>query len=297
MGKSVGGRMMAEFKDNRGRSTSQQASVEEQRRHQEELLRHRLTTIKHRLMIMSGKGGVGKSTVSANLAWVLARRGYKVGLLDADIHGPNIPLMLGVEGKRLAMSPEGIEPLEVTPGLKVVSMSFLLHDSDTPVIWRGPLKMGALRQFLGEANWGDLDFLIVDLPPGTGDEPLSIAQLIKKVDGSIVVTTPQDVALLDSRKSVNFSKKVGVPVLGIIENMSGFVCPHCGKEVDLFKKGGGEKASRELNAPFLGRIPIDTQVVELGDEGRPLLEEAPDSLAAEAFQEVVERILERVGER
>jgi len=289
--------MMAEFKDNRGRSTSQQASVEEQRRHQEELLRHRLTTIKHRLMIMSGKGGVGKSTVSANLAWVLARRGYKVGLLDADIHGPNIPLMLGVEGKRLAMSPEGIEPLEVTPGLKVVSMSFLLHDSDTPVIWRGPLKMGALRQFLGEVNWGDLDFLIVDLPPGTGDEPLSIAQLIKKVDGSIVVTTPQDVALLDSRKSVNFSKKVGVPVLGIIENMSGFVCPHCGNEVDLFKKGGGEKASRELNAPFLGRIPIDTQVVELGDEGRPLLEEAPDSLAAEAFQEVVERILERVGER
>ncbi len=288
---------MAEFKDNRGRSTSQQASVEEQRRHQEELLRHRLTTIKHRLMIMSGKGGVGKSTVSANLAWVLARRGYKVGLLDADIHGPNIPLMLGVEGKRLAMSPEGIEPLEVTPGLKVVSMSFLLHDSDTPVIWRGPLKMGALRQFLGEVNWGDLDFLIVDLPPGTGDEPLSIAQLIKKVDGSIVVTTPQDVALLDSRKSVNFSKKVGVPVLGIIENMSGFVCPHCGNEVDLFKKGGGEKASRELNAPFLGRIPIDTQVVELGDEGRPLLEEAPDSLAAEAFQEVVERILERVGER
>jgi len=290
---------MGECKENGSCSTCQQASarsVEEQRRHQEELLRHRLTTIKHRLMIMSGKGGVGKSTVSANLAWALAKRGYKIGLLDADIHGPNIPLMLGVEGRRLAMSPEGIEPLEVTPGLKVVSMSFLLHDSDTPVIWRGPLKMGALRQFLGEANWGDLDFLIVDLPPGTGDEPLSIAQLLKEVDGSIVVTTPQDVALLDSRKSVNFSKKVGVPVLGIIENMSGFVCPYCGKEVDLFKKGGGEKASRELNVPFLGRIPIDIQVVELSDEGRPLLEEAPDSPAAHAFQEVVGRILERVGE-
>ena len=156
--------------------------------------------------------------------------------------------------------------------------------------------MGALRQFLSEVNWGDLDFLIVDLPPGTGDEPLSIAQLIGKLDGSIVVTTPQDVALLDSRKSVNFSRKVGVPVLGIIENMSGFVCPHCGKEVDLFKKGGGEKASRELNVPFLGRIPVDTQVVGLGDEGRPLLEVAPDSPAARAFQEIVDKILERLGE-
>ncbi len=290
---------MAECKENRGCSTCQQAStcsVEEQRRHQEEELRRRLTTIRHRLMIMSGKGGVGKSTVAANLAWALADRGYKVGLLDADIHGPNIPLMLGVEGRRLAMSPEGIEPLEVTPGLKVVSMSFLLRDSDTPVIWRGPLKMGALRQFLGEVNWGDLDFLIVDLPPGTGDEPLSIAQLLKEVDGSIVVTTPQDVALLDSRKSVNFSRKVQVPVLGIIENMSGFVCPHCGKKVNLLKSGGGEKAAQELNVPFLGRIPIDTQVVELGDEGRPLLEDAPDSFAARAFREVVESILERVGE-
>ena len=290
---------MGECKENRSCSTCQQASecsAEEQRRHQEELLRKRLAAIKHRLMVMSGKGGVGKSTVSANLAWALAKRGYKVGLLDADIHGPNIPLMLGVEGKRLAMSPEGIEPLEVTPGLKVVSMSFLLQNSDTPVIWRGPLKMGALRQFLSEVNWGDLDFLIVDLPPGTGDEPLSIAQLIGKLDGSIVVTTPQDVALLDSRKSVNFSRKVGVPVLGIIENMSGFVCPHCGKEVDLFKKGGGEKASRELNVPFLGRIPVDTQVVGLGDEGRPLLEVAPDSPAARAFQEIVDKILERLGE-
>lgn len=289
--------MMIESRDNRGRSTSQQVSVEEQRRQQEELMRRRLSKIKHRIMVMSGKGGVGKSTVAANLAWALAKRGYKVGLLDADIHGPNIPLMLGVEGRRLAMSPEGIEPLEVTPGLKVVSMSFLLQDSDTPVIWRGPLKMGALRQFLGEVNWGDLDFLIVDLPPGTGDEPLSIAQLIVAVDGSIIVTTPQDVALLDSRKSVNFSKKVNVPVLGIIENMSGFICPHCGKEIGLFKVGGGEKAARELNVPFLGRIPIDTKVVELGDEGRPLLEEAADSYASKAFHEVVGSILERVGER
>ncbi|RLD96978.1 MAG: ATP-binding protein [Aquificota bacterium] len=290
---------MAECDGRKVCSTCEKASVcdaEEQRRHQEELLRSRLSKIKHRIMVMSGKGGVGKSTVAANLAWALAQKGFRVGLLDADIHGPNVPLMLGVEGRRLAMSPEGIEPLEVGPGIKVVSMSFLLHDSDTPVIWRGPLKMGALRQFLSEVNWGDLDFLLVDLPPGTGDEPLSIAQLINKMDGSIIVTTPQDVALLDSRKSVNFSKRVSVPVLGIIENMSGLVCPHCGGVIELFKMGGGEKAARELGVPFLGRIPLDPRVVELGDEGKPLVEAAPDSLAAKAFQSIVEGVLEKVGE-
>ncbi len=275
-------------------ATDERRKREEEIRRQEELMRLRLAKIGHRIMVMSGKGGVGKSTVSANLAWALAQKGYKVGLLDADIHGPDIPLMLGVEGKRLAASPEGIEPLEVGPGLKVVSMSFLLQNPDTPVIWRGPLKMGALRQFLSEVNWGELDFLIVDLPPGTGDEPLSIAQLIKKMDGAIVVTTPQDVALLDARKSVNFSKKVGVPVIGIIENMSGFVCPYCGKEIDLFKRGGGERAARELDVPFLGRIPVDPHLVEMGDEGKPLLEEAPKSQAAEAFREVVEKIVERM---
>jgi Mrp family chromosome partitioning ATPase len=265
-------------------------------KHQEELLRDRLHTIKHRIMVMSGKGGVGKSTVSVNLAWALAQRGYEVGLLDADIHGPNIPLMLGVEGRHLAMSPDGIEPLKVRPGMKVVSMSFLLQSSDTPVIWRGPLKMGALRQFLSEVNWGKLDFLVVDLPPGTGDEPLSIAQLIKKMDGSLIVTTPQDVALLDSRKSVNFSKKLGVPVIGIIENMGGLICPHCGEVVNLFKVGGGEKAARELEVPFLGRIPLDPQVVELGDEGKTLVGEIPDSPVSRAFQTIVDGVLEKVGE-
>ena len=290
---------MAECEEKKICSACDKASAcnaQEQMRHQEKLLRERLCRIKHRIMVMSGKGGVGKSTVTANLAWALAQRGYQVGLLDADIHGPNIPLMLGVEGRRLAMSPQGIEPLEVRPGLKVISMSFLLQDSDTPVIWRGPLKMSALRQFLSEVNWGDLDFLLVDLPPGTGDEPLSIAQLIREMDGSIVVTTPQEVALLDSRKSVNFSKKLNVPVLGIIENMSGLVCPHCGNVIHLFKTGGGEKAARELGVPFLGRIPLDPQVVELGDRGKPLVEAAPDSLAARAFQSIVDEVLEKVGE-
>lgn len=292
---------MAECKEpNKVCSTCPHASKcsqDEQRKHQEELLRKRLSRIKHKLMVMSGKGGVGKTTVAVNIAWELARRGFKVGLLDADIHGPNVPLMLGLEGNHLYVGPEGIEPLTVGENMKVVSMSFLLSSPDTPVIWRGPLKMTALRQFLSEVNWGDLDFLIVDLPPGTGDEPLSIAQLIKGMDGSIIVTTPQDVALLDSRKSINFSKKLGVPVIGIIENMSGFVCPHCGKEVDLFKKGGGERAASEYNVPFLGRIPIDPKVVEAGDSGRIISDVEPNSPVVEAFKKIVDRILEQLGEK
>ncbi len=292
---------MAKCSENRACSTCQYASTcsqEEQRKHQEELLKRRLSKIKHKIMVMSGKGGVGKTTVSVNLALELARRGFKVGLLDADIHGPNVPLMLGLEGSRLEVSEEGIEPIVIGDNeLKVVSMSFLLQSPDTPVIWRGPLKMGALRQFLSEVNWGELDFLIVDLPPGTGDEPLSIAQLIKDMDGSIVVTTPQEVALLDSRKSVNFSKKLGVHVLGIIENMSGFVCPHCGKEVNLFKVGGGEKAAKEHGVPFLGRIPLDPKVVEVEDAGRLLFEVGSDSPFFSAFRGIVDRLLEEMGEK
>ncbi len=278
--------------------SASKCSQNEQIKHQEELLKKRMSKIRHKLMVMSGKGGVGKTTVSVNLALELARRGYKVGLLDADIHGPNVPLMLGVEGERLHVTEQGVEPLVIGNNeLKVVSMSFLLQSPDTPVIWRGPLKMGALRQFLSEVNWGELDFLIVDLPPGTGDEPLSIAQLIRDMDGSIVVTTPQEVALLDSRKSVNFSKKLGVPVLGIIENMSGFVCPHCGKEVFLFKRGGGEKAAEEHGVLFLGRIPIDPKIVEIEDSGRLIFEAGGDSPFFRAFREVVDRLLEELGEK
>ncbi len=279
-------------------SQASTCSQKDQIRHQEELIKKRLSRIKHKIMVMSGKGGVGKTTISVNLALELARRGYKVGLLDADIHGPNVPLMLGLEGSHLKVSEKGIEPLVIgDEELKVVSMSFLLHSSDTPVIWRGPLKTSAIRQFLSEVNWGDLDFLIIDLPPGTGDEPLSIAQLIKDIDGSIIVTTPQEVALLDSRKSVNFSKKLGVPVLGIIENMSGFVCPYCGKEVNLFKVGGGEKAAKEHNVPFLGRIPIDPKIVEVEDAGRLIFEVGSDSPFFKAFSQVVDRLLEVLGEK
>jgi len=184
-----------------------------------------------------------------------------------------------------------IQPVLFAFNLKVVSMAFLLRDKESPLIWRGPLKMGAIKQFLGEVDWGELDFLIIDSPPGTGDEPLSIAQLIKDIDGVIVVTTPQEVALLDSRKAVNFARKLNVPVLGIVENMSGFLCPHCGKRTDLFKTGGGEKAAKEMNVPFLGKIPLEPQIVTSGDEGKPFVWERKESPIAKTFDQMIERIV------
>lgn len=261
-------------------------SQEEKDAHSEALLRKTMGKIKHKFMVMSGKGGVGKSTVAANLAVTLAGNGHQVGLLDADIHGPNIPKMLGLDLKKLDGSPDGIEPVSFSPNLKVVSMAFLLSDPDSPIVWRGPLKHGAFKQFLSEVSWGDLDYLIVDLPPGTGDEPLSIAQLINTVDGSIIVTTPQDVALLDSRKAVTFSRMLKIPVVGIVENMSGFSCPHCGGSIDLFKIGGGERAALELRVPFLGRIVFDPDIVQKSDRGIPFVENVPDSKAAKAFREI-----------
>jgi ATP-binding protein involved in chromosome partitioning len=244
-------------------------------------------------MVMSGKGGVGKTTVAVNLAFALQMKGMEVGLLDSDIHGPDVPKMLGIGKSKPDIESNEIIPSRIPLGmgraLKVISMAFFL-EKDSPVIWRGPLKMSALQQFLSDVRWGDLDYLIMDLPPGTGDEPLSIVQLIPDVTGSIIVTTPQDVALLDSRRAVNFSKKLNVPVIGIIENMSGFKCPHCGKEIDLFKTGGGYKASEELQVPFLGKIPIDPKIVEASDAGKPFILEHPDLEAAKAFNEIVDKI-------
>jgi len=247
-----------------------------------------MSEIKHKIMVMSGKGGVGKSTVAVNLALTLSMEGYKVGILDADIHGPNIPKMLGIEDKKPDVIDSKIIPVSVL-NLKVMSMAFLLPDTDSPVIWRGPLKMKAISQFTNDVAWEDLDYMIIDLPPGTGDEPLSIAQLLKS-DGAIIVTTPQDVALLDSRKAVNFAKQLNVPVVGIIENMSGLICPHCGKEIDLFKKGGGEKASKELNVPFLGRIPIEMKIVESSDSGIPFILNNGNSKAKEAFKNIILKV-------
>ncbi|MCG6981230.1 MAG: Mrp/NBP35 family ATP-binding protein [Deltaproteobacteria bacterium] len=263
--------------------------------HEHKRLQEKLFHIRRKIMVMSGKGGVGKSTVATNLAVALALRGYQVGVLDADLHGPDVPRMLGIEGRHLIGRGDGVEPVEVFEGLKAVSMALLAQESDKAIVWRGPLKHSAIRQFLRDVNWGDLDFLFVDLPPGTGDEPLSVSKLIQKVDGAIIVTTPQDVALLDSRKAVSFSKQINIPVLGIVENMSGMACPHCGQSIDLFRVGGGEKAAMELGVPFLGRIPIEPRVVLSCDAGKPFVAESDDSLAKSAFTNVIKTLLEQLN--
>lgn len=212
---------------------------------QEAKVTQALAKIKNRLLVFSGKGGVGKSTVAANLALAAALKKLKVGLMDVDIHGPDLAKILGVEDKKLDISPQGIKAVEVNENLKLISMSFLLQDPNLPVIWRGPMKMKAIQQFLSDVDWGELDWLIIDSPPGTGDEPLSVAQLIPAT-GAVVVTTPQEVSLLDSRKAVAFAQRLNLKILGIIENMSGMICPHCGKQIDIFKEGGGKRAAMEL---------------------------------------------------
>jgi ATP-binding protein involved in chromosome partitioning len=250
--------------------------------------------VKHVILVLSGKGGVGKSTVSVNLASALSAHGRNVGLLDLDFHGPNIPKMLGIEGQKPAVLEKHIEPVHVTGTLAVMSMAFLLPDTSTPVVWRGPMKMAAIQQFLEEVNWGTLDYLVVDLPPGTGDEALSIAQLAPNVKGAVIVTTPQDVAVLDAVKSVKFIQKLEVPVIGIIENMSGMICPHCGDTIDLFGRGGGKKAAEDLNVPFLGAIPLDPAMVKAGDEGRPYVLRHADTPTWRAVDAVMENLVKLV---
>ncbi|MBS3818889.1 Mrp/NBP35 family ATP-binding protein [bacterium] len=275
---------------------SQENSKKEQEKkmkEDQEKVTKTLSKIKNRLLVFSGKGGVGKSTVAGNLGLAFARKGKKVGILDVDIHGPNLAKILGVEKERMKSSKEGkIEAVQVRKNLKLVSMSFLLQQPNLPVIWRGPMKMKAIQQFLGDVNWGDLDWLIIDSPPGTGDEPLSVAQLIPAT-GALVVTTPQEVSLMDSRKAVAFGQKLNLRIIGIIENMSGLVCPHCGKKIDLFKEGGGEKAAKEMNIPFLGSIPLHPRIVSLGDEGKSFVDTEPDSEAAKAFMKIADSIVEK----
>ena len=250
--------------------------------------------VKHVILVLSGKGGVGKSTVSTNLASALAAHGRQVGLLDLDIHGPNIPKMLGIEDQRPAVMENYMEPVHVTGNLSAMSMAFLLPDTSSPVVWRGPMKMAVIQQFLADVNWGALDYLIVDLPPGTGDEALSIVQLAPNVQGAVIVTTPQDVAVLDAVKAIKFIEKLELPVIGIIENMSGLVCPHCGDTIDLFGRGGGEKAAQELGVPYLGAIPLDPAMVKAGDEGRPYVLRHADTPTWKAVDAVMENLVKRV---
>ena len=260
----------------------------------ETLLARNMAQITAKILVLSNKGGVGKSFVAVNIAVCLSRKGAKVGLLDADMHGPSIAKMLGFEGKILPAGPNGISPYSVNPNLGAISMASFLESVDTPVIWRGPLKMSALRQFLAEVDWGKRDYLIVDSPPGTGDEPLSVCQLIHDLTGAIIVTTPQDIALLDSRKCVSFLRQLSTPILGILENMSGLICPHCGAKIDIFKSGGGEKAAKELNVPFLGRIPFDPHIVETSDNGKSFIEAYPDSEAAKILDRICSSVDEKI---
>ena len=269
---------------------------EEQGKAQDARLKKRMSDIKHKILVLSGKGGVGKTTMSVNIALTLAEKGFKVGLMDTDLHGPNVAKMLGADNAQLLSYEDGIEPFEVIKNLKVVSLSMAGHSPDTPVIWRGPLKIGVIKQFLADVNWGELDYLVVDTPPGTGDEPLTVAQLIPGLDGSVIVTTPQEVAILDSRKSVNFSKQLEIPVLGIVENMSTLICPHCEKEIPIFGKDGGKKAAEEMQVPFLGAVPMETELMEAEDKGQHFIITSPDSVSSKALRGIVDKVLESIGE-
>ena len=251
--------------------------------------------VKHTIMVMSGKGGVGKSTISVNLAVSLAKN-YRVGLIDADINGPDDPKMLGVSDEKVDVNEEGkILPVKTKYNVDVISMGFLLPTEDTAVIWRGALRHKALQQFLEDVAWGERDFVIMDMPPGTGDEALSVAQIVPDVEGVVVVVTPQDVALLDAKKAINFASQMKLKVLGLVENMSGFVCPHCGETVNIFKKGGGEEAAKKYNVPFLGRIPLYPEIVESSDNGVPSVSQS--NAIAEAFNKITENLLNVMEKR
>ncbi|HEX9022581.1 MAG TPA: Mrp/NBP35 family ATP-binding protein [Geobacteraceae bacterium] len=258
-------------------------------------LQENLFGIRNKIVVLSGKGGVGKSSVAANLAVALSLQGKKTGLLDVDLHGPSIPTLLGIEGQFPPSDGGRISPVEYNANLKVMSVGLLLRDQADALVWRGPAKHGVIKQFLSSVVWGELDYLIVDCPPGTGDEPLSVIQLLEGAEGAIVVTTPQDVALTDVRKSITFCRQMKLPVVGVVENMSGFVCPHCGEEVDIFKSGGGKTMAGEMKVPFLGQIPLDPAMVDCGDGGEPLVEHQADSPTARAFGKVVTAVTEWRG--
>ena len=252
-------------------------------------LQSRLCRIRHKVIVLSGKGGVGKSTVAVNLATALMLSGKRVGLLDIDIHGPSIPTMLGLERETIHGSGEGLLPIDIG-GLMVMSLGFLLRNQDDAVIWRGPMKMSVIKQFLKDVVWGDLDYLIIDSPPGTGDEPLSVCQLIGTLAGAVIVTTPQRVAAVDVRKSITFCRQLHVPVLGIVENMSGFACPKCGEVTQILPSGGGKRIAEDMNVPFLGAIPMDPKIAEAGDSGRASFGQDSASPMARAMNEIITRI-------
>ncbi|HOI95365.1 MAG TPA: Mrp/NBP35 family ATP-binding protein [Syntrophobacter fumaroxidans] len=256
-------------------------------------VRERLSHIRHKLIVMSGKGGVGKSSVAAYLAIGLGRLGNRVGLLDVDFHGPSIPRMLGISGMfRFSEKEQALMPHEYEDHLKVVSIECLLEDRDAAVIWRGPMKHGVIRQFISEVDWGELDYLVIDSPPGTGDEPLSVAQTIEGTR-AVIVTTPQEIALADVRKSINFCHHLAMPIVGLVENMSGYVCPHCMQESPLFGRGGGRRTAEQMNVHFLGALPFDPRLVEASDLGHTLTEREKASPFTLALSNFVSEVIQR----
>ena len=254
-----------------------------------------MSAIQHKLVVMSGKGGVGKSSVAVNLAVWMAMQGQTVGLLDADIHGPSVPKLLGVHDRKLVAEDERLRPIDYSENLRVVSVAFLLPDADEALIWRGPMKHNLIQQFVQNVEWGALDYLVVDCPPGTGDEPLSVVQVLGEIDGAVVVTTPQEVAAIDVRKCITFCRHVGLPVLGIIENMSGFVCPHCSKRSDIFAGHSGRQMAADFETPFLGSIPVDPELSGAADRGRPFVGEDPENTTVQALRHAFEPLLRVEG--
>jgi len=248
-----------------------------------------LGKIKNKLIVMSGKGGVGKTSTSVNLSIALSRKGYQVGIIDVDLHGPDVPRMLGLEGMPEVNANKKLNPMSYSKNLKAISIESFTPNKDDAIIWRGPLKFAAIKQFIADVEWGALDFLIIDSPPGTGDEPLTVAQTISDAK-AIIVTTPQEVALADVRKSINFCKTVKMEIFGLIENMSGFACPHCGEMIELFGSGGGDRTAKQMGIPFLGSIPFDPRMVACGDSGACYQEIHEDSIVTRAFAEVAETL-------
>lgn len=277
-------------------SIKQQVKPQDKQAQIRQALAKRMCAIQNKVVVMSGKGGVGKSTTAVNLALALQAQGKKVGLLDIDIHGPSIPKMVGLEGKRPGADAEGIHPLEVF-GLKVMSIGFLLESTSQATIMRGPMKHGAIQQLLADVVWGELDYLLLDCPPGTGDEPLSAIQLLGSDSAAVVVTTPQDVALTDVEKSLSFCREMKLPVIGLIENMSGFICPHCSERSDIFKSGGAKKLAEKTGVTLLAQVPFEPLVVIGGDAGKPHLVEYPDSATSQALQQVATTIIARNTEQ
>lgn len=251
-----------------------------------------MSGVKNKFMVFSGKGGVGKTTVAVNLTFRIMSKGYKVGILDVDIHGPNVIKIMGLEKEKLISKNKKIEPIKAFSNMKVISTASMLQSEDSPVIWRGPMKMKLIRQLLSDVNWGNIDYLIIDSPPGTGDEPLSIAQLMPDLNGGIIVTTPQNMATLDAKKSIRFAQQLKMPFIGVIENMSGFICPHCGERIDIFKTGGGQKIALEMGVEFLGRIPYDERLMSLSDEGKLYAENYKNGTpASEALNYISNKII------